>query len=137
MKRSNLVRVFAVAFLFQQGCGTASNDAPDRIDFCKVAREPEVFSGRRVTVRAQILSDLLEHTLIVSDDCSKEAIVPIIASRSVAGSEELMLALEQGMPNRKVIATFTGEFVWNPQENPARVLNVLSISEIFSDSKEN
>ena len=96
---------------------------------CTVAPRAALLAGEVITLRSDVLSDLLEHTILVSDDCPTETISLALTSDAV-GSDELKRAIVDGMPDARVTATFTGMLEWKPTESPARLLNVTHVANI-------
>jgi len=116
------------------GCATAapqSADVPIRTDVCDVARRSAAYDDKTITLRATVLSDLIEHTYVTSDECPNDTISLALVP-DAPGADALRRALVAGMPSAKIVATFTGTFEWTQEERPARTLNVIAVSDLHA-----
>lgn len=132
MTRQWLAALCSAAAATMLGCSAAvppPPDVPPRADLCDVARRSLAYHDKSVTLTAAVLSDLIEHTFLTSDECPSETI-SLTLLPSAPGADELRRELVAGMPAAKIIATFTGTFEWTPDERPARVLNVSAVSDL-------
>jgi hypothetical protein len=115
-------------------CGTVARSSRDQLTVCTAAMNAAALSGRVITVRADVVSDLIEHTMLVSDDCPKETI-SLALMADAAGGDDLKRAIVDGMPDARITATFTGRLEWRPSESPARLLNITEVADVVVQSK--
>ena len=121
--------IFAMAVVVS--CRTMPRQ-PLATDVCEISKNSEAFDGKVVTLHAAVLSDLIERTFLVSDDCPSET-VSIAMAADAEGAELLRHALVDVMPNGAITATFIGTFEWRANETPARVLNVRAVRDLVAN----
>jgi hypothetical protein len=107
----------------------SSVQPPLATDVCKINKNSAAFDRKSVVVRAEVRSDLLEHTFLTSADCPA-ATVSIEMRADAEGGEAFKQKLLDVMPDGTMIAVFTGTFEWRPNETPSRILNVSSVRDL-------
>jgi hypothetical protein len=128
MKRAPVVACWTMA-LTLLSCESMRTKDPVATDVCGISTNSARFHQKAVTLKAMVLSDLIEHTFLVSAQCPSDT-VSLSLDPAAEGAEAFKRALVDGMPNVKVLATFTGTFQWRPGETPARVLNVTAVRDL-------
>ncbi|MGA9529777.1 MAG: hypothetical protein WBS24_16820 [Terriglobales bacterium] len=101
----------------------------NKVGFCDVARNPELYDNREITVTAQYDSDGVEREGL-SDPACKESGFALQMLHHTEGKDQLRAVLHGGYPgtlDKTVSGTFTGVFHWMPKEHPTRVLTVRSM----------
>jgi hypothetical protein len=119
----------AVAMLLS--CNTTQRTQAIGTDVCEVSKSSEAFHGKVVTLRAAVLSDLVERTFLISADCPSETVAIAVAA-DAEGGESLKHAIVDVMPDGTITATFIGTFEWRPNDMPARVLNVRAVHDLVA-----
>src|SRR5688500_13909797 len=92
--------VMAAATTLLACCATTGTKRPTRTirtNVCQLSKSSAAFDGKSVILRAEVLSDLVEHTVLVSDQCPREAI-SLALLPAATGGEALKRAIVHGMP---------------------------------------
>lgn len=105
---------------------------PIATTLCDVVAHPEKFAEKRVSFDASFVSDGLEHSILSHSGC-KLGIVPYPApdGKKRPDVERFDKAVGEGAPgttDKKVVAIFTGRFVWKPPSK--RILEIEGVSEL-------
>jgi hypothetical protein len=101
----------------------------NKVSFCDVARNPDRYNNREITVTAQYVSDGVEREGL-SDPACPESGFALEMLRDTKGKDQLRAALHGGYPgtlDKTVSGTFTGIFHWVPEGHPPRVLTLRSM----------
>jgi hypothetical protein len=83
---------------------------------CRIAAHPERFSGKQVRVRASVLSDGLERTVLVDPGC-RFGIVPQISTEirgrpDIQAFEDAIFGQNPGTSKKRIAGVFTGVVSW-------------------------
>jgi hypothetical protein len=114
-------------------CTSVVPHQPQRLiptSVCSLATESASFHEKRVVVSGEVTSDIVEHTMIVSDQCPAEAVVLVLSKDDPNGGEALKQAIVDAMPNKLLTATLEGTFEWRPDDYPTRILRISGASNI-------
>jgi hypothetical protein len=96
------------------------------VTICDIVSAPEAYDGRRVAFDARILSDGMEHTVLLDDACPKNGIVPIVSAENESEADMVALrnAIHSGRPgtieqdnNRQVHRCIQMASVRDPRSN--------------------
>lgn len=108
-----------------------NSDETIEVTLCNITRQLSRFSGKRVRFHATVISDGLEHTVLVDRGC-KLGIIPRIPDQ-FANKDDIRAferSLDNGAPgtfDKTVTATFTGLFSLQSRK---RVLEVEEVHDL-------
>ena len=104
---------------------------------CSIANAPALHANREIRIHAAILSDGIEHILLVDESCPRVGIVPVFSAvDEQTGGAALIRAISAGQPgtvDKAVSATFTGVFMWKEPNYPDLALRLTSVSDIVTE----
>ena len=114
---------------------------PAFTSLCDIVARPAAYDGKVVRIRASVLSDGIERTVLTDLDCPGLGIVPesVGPMSKVPGMSELQNAIYRGVPgttDKHIEATFTGAFDWRPTQPLKRVLRVTAVSEMIARASQ-
>jgi hypothetical protein len=128
-----LLPILAVPVFGRQPTSLRNGDSePIATTLCNVVSHPDKFANKRVTFGAAFVSDGLEHSILTHSGC-KLGIVPYPAADGkkrpdVDAFDKAVDAGAPGTADKKVVAVFTGRFVWKPPSK--RILEIEGVSEL-------
>jgi hypothetical protein len=107
---------------------------PIQTNLCDVVANSAHFSGKRVRFRATVLSDGLEHTVLVDPKC-KGGIVPVTTDQSkdrpdVKALDRAVAKGKQGTDGKRITAVFTGLFKYDEGASRQRASRVVELEKI-------
>ncbi len=102
---------------------------------CSIVAQPKKYDGKLVRIKASVLSDGMDGTLLVSHDCPRGGIDLVVEREfsKVEGLSSIDEAIYRGTPGTKgkeITATFVGKFAWSPRRSPYRTLSVRNIVDL-------
>ncbi len=114
------------------GDQTPKAPEPISVTLCEVAAHPDRFDGKLVRFRASFVSDGMDHSILVQRGC-KRGIVPYAApdNKQRPDVDAFDRAIETGAPgtaDKKVVAVFTGRFVWKPPSK--RIIELEGVADL-------
>jgi len=121
----------------------ASSREPLVVTVCQVIARAEHYRGKVLKVSASVMSDGLEHTVLVDQSCPGSGLTLEFPAKppevpGVAALQEAIFA-KQGRPgtlDKDVSAVFTGAFEWRPKESSKWALSVTRVSDVQWKFKE-
>ena len=136
MRNCELIRwVLSVSFLVLTvfGCCYAaaqSNDAPSKVALCDVLARPAGYSSRTLTMTVRVTATK-EGSFLWSSNCKKLGLSLQIGdeAKSDAGIRNLLKMLRlHGLSDHPVVATLTGVFLYNQEDEQHRHRSVFRVS---------
>ena len=114
--------------------GCATTKVVRRVSICELVNRPKKYANSLVKIRARVVGDGFEHTVLIDDACPKEGVIPFVPNdwNSAAGFELDRILREdpRGTLNKRVFGTFTGVYLWQSSDIGPRVLSIHEISEV-------
>jgi hypothetical protein len=101
--------ILAVPVLAQSG---ATPKSPLKISLCEVSRNPLIYDGKEIQFHAQFMTDHVERSLLISDDCPGKAILPYLSEKAIgaAAFDDASSVRAPMNLDESISATFTGIF---------------------------
>lgn len=108
------------------------------VTVCRVVAHPERFSGKRVRIRASVLSDGLERTALIDPRC-KLGIVPQIPSEvrgrpDIQAFEDAIFGPNPGTSTKRIAAVFTGVISWKSNVTALQIQEIADL-EVSTSKK--
>jgi hypothetical protein len=90
----------------------AAQKPPLKISLCEVSKNPSLYDGKEVQFHAHFMTDHIERSLLVSDDCPDQAMLPYMAENAIGGAafDDAGSVMPRGNLDELITATFTGKF---------------------------
>lgn len=126
---SRAVAIAILPVLLLQSCASTTPATPIATDVCEISERSKAFDGKVVTLHAGILSDLVEHTNLISSNCPS-CTLAVALEANAEGGDAMKMALTEAMPDGAITAVFTGTFEWHANETPARLLKVSAVRQL-------
>lgn len=114
MLPAGIVATLFVTVYAKDLCAQTENS--ELTTMCTVAKQPDSFNGRLITVRARVMADGEHGSLIYDDSCAHSGLELFVAS-GAKGEDELDAALNwchRGTRGKLIYGTFTGVFHFRP-----------------------
>lgn len=132
-----LVRSPGVAillFVLSYACVHQRDVVVVNTSICLIAATPQQYANKTIKTRASILSDGIEHIVLVDERCPGVGVVPLFSATDVAtGGAALSAAIYSGRPgttDKRITATFLGVVHRNGAAAPPLTLELSGVSEI-------
>jgi hypothetical protein len=116
---------------------------PIAVTVCEVVERPESYQGKLLKVSASVMSDGLEHTVLIDQACPGRGLAPETSGElpEVPGIADLNDAIfdkhsQPGTGDKDLSAVFVGTFEWRPKQIPRWVLHVSQVSNVEWSLKE-
>jgi hypothetical protein len=126
------LQILAVIFTLSCCAGDPPHDQTRPTSICSIAQSSSQYEGRMVSVRARLLSDGRDMSVLLDPACPSVALSFSVGKRADATVDDFANRLmEQGRfpstVDREVFAEFTGVFKIVSSPVPRRILEVVSI----------
>ncbi len=92
---------------------------PLKTSLCEVSKNPSIYDGKEIQFHAEFMTDHIERSLLISNDCHGEAILPYMKEKAIGGAafDDASSVMSPVNLDESITATFTGvfHFARNPE----------------------
>jgi hypothetical protein len=131
VRRSNVAMLLLV---LSYACVHQRDVAAVDASICAVAATPQQYANRTIRTHASILSDGIEHIVLVDERCPGVGVTPLFSATDVvSGGAALSAAIYAGRPgttDKRITATFVGVVHRNTADAPPLTIELSGVSEI-------